>query len=64
MSAYVPATDWRRLRRVLRHQGGRDKEVHVGAHLTKRDASRFKAWHAGLIALLLAMALGGIRSGA
>ncbi len=36
----------------------------MGVHLTKRDASRFKAWHAGLLALLLAMALGGIRSGA
>src|SRR4029077_14640084 len=45
-------------------QGGRDKEVHVGVHLTKRDASRFRPWHAGLIALVLAMALGGIRSGA
>jgi serine protease AprX len=48
----------------LRQQSGRDKEVDVGVHLTKRDASRFKAWHAGLLALLLAMALGGIRSGA
>ena len=36
----------------------------MGANLTVRDASRLKAWHAGLIALLLAMALGGIRSGA
>jgi serine protease AprX len=48
----------------LRQQSGRDKEVHVGVHLTKRDASRFKAWHAGLLALLFAIALGGIRSGA
>ncbi len=36
----------------------------MGANLTVRDAFRLKAWHAGLIALLLAMALGGIRSGA
>ena len=36
----------------------------MGVHLTKRDASRFRPWHAGLIALVLAMALGGIRSGA
>src|SRR5437762_13493496 len=64
MRAYVALTDWRLRRHVLRHQGGRDKEVDVGVHLTKRDASRFKAWHAGLLALLLAMALGGIRSGA
>jgi serine protease AprX len=52
------------VRHVLRHQGGRDKEVHVGVHLTQRDASRFRAWHAGLLALVLALALGGIRSGA
>src|SRR4051812_32251924 len=64
MSAYVAPTDWRLLRLVLRQQSGRDKEVDVGVHLTKRDASRFKAWHAGLLAVLLAMALGGIRSGA
>ena len=64
MSAYVAPTDWRLLRLVLRQQSGCDKEVDVGVHLTKRDASRFKAWHAGLLALLLAMALGGIRSGA
>jgi serine protease AprX len=36
----------------------------VGDLLTQRDASRFKVWHAGLLALLLAMALGGIHSGA
>jgi serine protease AprX len=36
----------------------------VGVHLTKRDASRFRVWHAGLLALVLAMLLGGIRSGA
>jgi serine protease AprX len=36
----------------------------VGANLTARDASRLKAWHVGLIALLLAMVLGGVRSGA
>ena len=64
MSPYVAPTDWRLLRLVLRQQSGRDKEVHVGVHLTTRDASRFKAWHAGLLALLLAMALGGMRSGA
>src|SRR5207248_6498921 len=45
-------------------QGGRDKEVDVGANLTLRDSFRLKAWHAGLITLLLATALGGIRSGA
>jgi serine protease AprX len=64
MTAYVSATDWRLLRHVLRQQGGRDKEVDVGAHLTMRDASRFRAWQAGLLALLLALALGGMRSGA
>jgi hypothetical protein len=36
----------------------------VGVHLTKRDASRFRVWHAGLLALVFAMLLGGIRSGA
>ncbi len=36
----------------------------MGALLTQRDASRFKAWHAGLLALLVALTLGGIRSGA
>jgi serine protease AprX len=36
----------------------------VGVHLTKRDSFRFRAWHAGLLALILAMMLGGIRSGA
>jgi serine protease AprX len=36
----------------------------VRANLTVRDSFRLEAWHAGLIALLLAMALGGIRSGA
>ena len=34
------------------------------AHLTQRDASRFRAWHAGLIALVFALALGGIHAGA
>jgi serine protease AprX len=52
------------MRLVLRHQGGRDKEVQVGANLIARDACRLKAWHAGLLALLLAMVLGGMRSGA
>ena len=36
----------------------------MGANLTLRDGFRLKPWHAGLIALLLAMALGGIRAGA
>jgi serine protease AprX len=36
----------------------------VGVDFSQRDASRFRAWHAGLLALILAMALGGIRSGA
>jgi serine protease AprX len=64
MLAYVPATDWRLLRHVLRHQGGRDKEVDVGANLTTRDASRFKAWRLAIFAVILALALGGMRSGA
>ena len=64
MPAYVPLTDWRLLRLVLRHQGGRDKEVHVGAHLTTRDASRFRSWRVVLLAFVLALVLGGIRSGA
>jgi serine protease AprX len=45
-------------------QGGRDKEVDVGAHLTKRDASRRRLWHLGLLAFALALALGLIRPGA
>jgi serine protease AprX len=36
----------------------------VGATLTKRDASRFKAWQVGLLALVLALALGMMRPGA
>ena len=36
----------------------------MGANLNVRDAFRFKPWHAGLLVLLLAMMLGGIRSGA
>jgi serine protease AprX len=63
-ASYLPATDRRLLRHVLRHQGGRDKEVHVGVHLTQRDASRFRAWHAGLLTLVLVLVFGGIHSGA
>jgi serine protease AprX len=58
MSVYVPATDWRLRRHVLRHQSGRDKEVHVRASLTKRDASRVKTWQVGLLAVGLALVLG------
>ena len=36
----------------------------MGVHLTKRDASRFRAWQAGLLALILALVLGGVRAGA
>jgi len=36
----------------------------VGANLTKRDVFRFRAWQVGLLTLLVALALGGIRSGA
>jgi len=36
----------------------------VRAVLTKRDASRFKPWQVGLLALLVALALGMIRPGA
>ena len=36
----------------------------MGANLTTRDGLRFRAWQAGLLALLLAMALGMVRSGA
>jgi serine protease AprX len=64
MSAYVPATDWRLLRLVLRHQGGRDKEVDVGANLTTRDGSRFGSWYVVLLAAALAIAFGMVRSGA
>src|SRR5690242_6911227 len=64
MLAYVPATDWRLRRHVLRHQGGRDKEVDVGAHLTTRDGSRFKTWQLTLFAVVLALVFGGMRSGA
>src|SRR5437868_15181656 len=61
---YVPATDWRLRRHVLRHQGGRDKEVHVRESLARRDGSRFKAWKAGLAAFVLALAVGGMHPGA
>src|SRR5579862_9047434 len=61
---YVPATDWRLRRRVLRHQDGRDKEVDVGENLTVRDGFRLKAWQAGVLSLLLALVFGGIRAGA
>ena len=36
----------------------------MGATLTKRDASRFKPWQVGLLALLLALTFGMIRPGA
>jgi serine protease AprX len=36
----------------------------VGATLTQRDASRFKTWQLGLLALFLALAVGMIRPGA
>jgi serine protease AprX len=64
MTTYLPATDWRLRRHVLRHQGGRDKEVDVGANLTKRDGFRLRAWQAGLLTLVLTLAFGMIRSGA
>ncbi len=64
MLAYVPATDWRLLRHVLRHQGGRGKEVDVGANLTTRDGSRFRTWRLAIFAVGLALAVGGMRSGA
>ena len=40
------------------------KEVNVRAFLTKRDVFRFRAWQAGLLTLVLALAFGMIRSGA
>jgi serine protease AprX len=40
------------------------KEVEVGAVLTERDGFRLRAWQAGVITLVLAIALGMIRSGA
>ena len=64
MRIYVPATDWRLRRHVLRHQGGRDKEVQVRETLTQRDASRFKPWKAGLLTFVLALAVGGMHPGA
>jgi serine protease AprX len=36
----------------------------VGANLTKRDASRLRGWHVGLLAFCIALALGGIHAGA
>jgi serine protease AprX len=36
----------------------------VGATLTQRDASRFKVWKAGLVAFVLALAVGGMHPGA
>jgi serine protease AprX len=63
MPTYVPATDWRLRRHVLRQQGGRDKEVDVGATL-RRDASRFRTWKVGLVAFVLALAVGGMHPGA
>jgi serine protease AprX len=38
--------------------------VDVGADLVSRDVFRFRAWQAGLLAVVLAMAFGCIRSGA
>ena len=64
MTTYVAPTDWRLLRLVLRHQGGRDKEVDVGANLTTRGGSRFKAWQLTIFAVIMALAVGGMRSGA
>src|SRR3954462_9761223 len=57
-ATYVPATDLRLRRHVLRHQSGRDKEVHVRASLTKRDASRVKTWQVGLLAVGMALVVG------
>jgi serine protease AprX len=36
----------------------------VGANLIVRDGFRLRSWHAGLLAVVLAMVLGGIHSGA
>ena len=36
----------------------------MGSSLTQRDGSRFRAWQATLLAVLLVMALGMVRSGA
>jgi serine protease AprX len=36
----------------------------VGSNLTMRDGARLKAWHAGLLALVVTLALGMIRPGA
>ncbi len=36
----------------------------MGATLTERDASRFKAWKVGLVAFVLALAVGGVHPGA
>ena len=36
----------------------------MGATLTQRDASRFKAWKVGLVAFVLALAVGGLHPGA
>src|ERR1041385_4174352 len=64
MPTYVAVTDWRLLRLVLRHQGSRGKEVHVGSYLTTRDGRRFRSWQVVGLAFVLAMVLGGNRSGA
>jgi len=36
----------------------------VGANLTKRDASRLRSWHVGVLAFVVALAFGGIHAGA
>ena len=64
MTAYVPATVRRLLRTFCGNRAVRDKEVDVGVDLTKRDASRLRNWHVGLLALLLALAVGGMHAGA
>jgi serine protease AprX len=63
MSTYVAPTDWRLCDTpcgIRRSQ----KEVHVRAVLAKRDGFRFRAWQAGLVAVIFAMAFGMVRSGA
>src|SRR5262249_17858464 len=63
-STYVALTDLAAIAARSAAQSGRDKEVDVGATLTSRDGFRLKARHAGLLALLLTLALGGTHAGA
>src|SRR3954463_4188011 len=57
-ATYVPATDLRLRRLVLRHHSGPGKGVQGRASLPKRAPSRFKAVQVGLLAVGMALVFG------